>query len=256
MKKNLFPAHIATSTLITLFTLFINIFFANTCLGTNFFENTSWSITGTIQINNYDWHPNGKHLAVAWHNNADNLRVYSFDGSNLTSIVTKRLGAMCAAVSWSPNGTYLATGTDGTTNFAVWTFNGTTLTSAATPVTITSYLHSIDWHPSGNYIAVGYYTGSAGRFQVYRFTGSSLTPLGAAIQPTGNSELWVVKWSPDGNFLAVGNRQESTTKNLEVYNFNPSASTPLTVTAANQKNYGPSYLFSVAWRPDGKYLAI
>jgi hypothetical protein len=75
----------------------------------------------------------------------------------------------------------------------------------------------IDWHPSGNYVAIGVNV-TAERVFVYQRSGDTFTKIAAPSVIQAN-QSFRMKWSPDGTRLACSNA--NTAQNLWVYDFDP-----------------------------------
>ncbi len=108
-------------------------------------------------------------------------------------------------------------------------------------------MRSIAWSPSGEFVAIGgYRASSAGGFanadniRIYRFNGTSLSPVASA----SSTEATSLKWSPDGTVLAVGDYSLG----LKLYRFSGTALT-LFVTDTNLASVS-----AVAWHPSGLKL--
>ncbi len=216
-------------------------------------------------INAAVWSPNGQYLAVGAE---QSFEIYSFNGSTLTCLAEQYCGNRADSLAWSPNGNYLAVGVYagyvfGTqasdSELQVYSFNGSTLTAVASQAYGNS-VYSLAWSPDGNYLAIGGTqpstfggVGNSNELQVYSFNGTTLT---AVTSQRYGDMIRSVAWSPDGNYLAVGGQNPSmfggvaNTNELQVYSFNGS-----TLTVITSQDYG-SDVRSVAWSPDGLYLAV
>ncbi len=119
-----------------------------------------------------DWSPNGRYLAIGTTANPNaatdggviyehELRVYQFDEATetltgLTSINSTGVNNIYS-IKWSPDGQYLAIGTNANGNeFNIYRFNGTSLTSIAGRDQGDEYtVHAVSWTPDGQYVAIG-----------------------------------------------------------------------------------------------------
>ncbi|MBS1987944.1 WD40 repeat domain-containing protein, partial [Candidatus Dependentiae bacterium] len=87
---------------------------------------------------------------------------------------------------------------------------------------------------------------------------STLSTLTSADYCDSSNNLWPVSWSPDGKTLAIGGSATASgiggfanTDRVRLYTFNGS-----TLTALTSVQYTPGGVESLAWSPDGKYLAV
>ena len=81
------------------------------------------------------------------------------------SLVSTSTSPRC--VTWSPDGRFIAVANNGTTNFQIFRFNGSsTPTQVGGNVTTGTTPRAIDWSPDGKFIAVANY-GSA-TLQVFK----------------------------------------------------------------------------------------
>ena len=213
-----------------------------------------------------DWIPTGTCVAVGFASSSYNypsgysyldreLRVYSFDGSNLTDLVAlPDIGDSVNSVSWSSSGQYLAVGLSSGANkeVRVYSFDGSSLTGLdSLPSDISASVKSVAWSPDDKYLAVALFSSTYNsELRVYSFDGSSLTDLGVlAIGPMGVATAYSVAWSPDGKSLAVG--FGSPEYMIRVYSFD---GTSLIDRGLFPTSIGTS-VYSVSWSPDGLYLA-
>ena len=224
-----------------------------------------------------DWSPDGKYLAIGTGADPESgpdegieyqheARVYSFDGNTLTGIDSKNQDVTVQSVSWSPDGKYLAVGTNanpptsepnigGGSELRIYRFDGTILTGiVGIDSPANKHLFCIDWSPDGRYIASGsdgYASGTP--LKVHHFDTSQTTSL----QEVGSyTHAWRtggdVKWSPDGSYIACGfgGGAWPTYGYLRVFKF-----TENNLVSAFYKEQG-RYTFGVSWRPDGSHIAI
>ncbi|MFH1831658.1 MAG: hypothetical protein ABH827_02530 [bacterium] len=266
MKKN-FPSR---PTLITFFTLFAGLFFTNIS-PTNFYETPYWSANVGNDVPSTAWSPDGKYLAAGRFGGY--IHIFKFDSSSLApsgGIQYYSGGYSVNGMAWSPDGKYIAIGGSGpTNNLQILSFNGTTL---AQPPTTPQYpvggeIRSISWSPNGKYLAIGAGDLSAGGYevQIFSFNGTTLTRLPtSALYNYGDyggdlpSYVSSVAWSPDGKYLAIGGQSPSYGNyQVQLFSFNGSTLTRLPDTALY--SYGDLFgaaVFSIAWSPNGKFLAI
>jgi len=252
------------------------------------------------RVYSIDWRPDGKYLALGTHNTTipgdpeipagNEVQVYRFDATvtpTLIGVASKEQGVSASIpVAWSPNGNYLAIGTwidpiPGDPEIVtghelqVYSFDpistSTLIGIASKDMGLTSTVLSIEWHPNGQYIAVGTSVepvpGEPGKniakhseLQIYRFD-ATVTPtlIGITGRDQGDDsfdDVRYVSWSPDGKYLAVtvsGNPDTthegvSVGDELRVYRFDGS-----TLIGVDSLDLG---LFQrLTWSPDGSYVA-
>lgn len=120
---------------------------------------------------------------------------------------------------------------------------------AETTALPTSAILSMSWHPSGNYVAVGWNSASAGIY-LYQYNGNgSLTFIATpTTQPTAT--INALAWTPDGNNLIVG--CNTGTSPLLVYSFSSNTLTKLT----NPSTQPTNAISSLDISPNGTYVAV
>lgn len=231
------------------------------------------------------WSPDGRYLALAGQGpvngaggfaNSDELRIYSFNGSTLTTVDSKDYGFIIRDLSWHPSGRYLVVGGSSPTfsagGFAtphevrMYSFDGSALT-ALTSQYYGGYVAVTQWSPDGNYLAIGGRGPSSGvggfnnqhELRLYSFNGSTLTALASKDYGTFEAGTWLnaIDWSPNGRFLAISGFKAlmnygdvDNAYNTRLYNFN---GTDLTVSTS--QNYGVD-VFAIKWDPTGKFMAV
>lgn len=102
------------------------------------------------------WSPNGKYFAVG-DLNTGFIRIFSWNGTAITATCPALLGqgggsAGIYSISWSPCGSYLATG-DSAGRIFLYKFNGTSLSAiTTTAVTLNASTFGLVWSADGRFI--------------------------------------------------------------------------------------------------------
>jgi 6-phosphogluconolactonase (cycloisomerase 2 family) len=150
------------------------------------------------------------------------------------------------ALTWSPDGRFLAVVNENSNSLQVYRFNGSTApTSVGGAVSTGNNPKTVAWSPDGRFIALTNYTDNT--LQVYRFTGNSKPVAVGGLVTTDTGPL-VLAWSSDGRFIASVNY---TVSSLQIFRFQGSNAPLLVASAATGTNPG-----SVTWLPDGRFLAV
>ncbi len=149
--------------------------------------------------------------------------------------------------AFSPDGTKLATGDDTNRWGIVHLFNiqGATLFAMAGHE---RYVHNLAWSPDSTRLA------TASVDDTVRVWDAN---YGTLIRVLPNKFAMGLSWSPDGRFLASGGGQRVVrlwnARTLDEFN---SLTTVLTLTGEPTSTGAQDYIESVAWSPDGTWLAV
>ncbi|MFC1842674.1 right-handed parallel beta-helix repeat-containing protein [Candidatus Dependentiae bacterium] len=211
-------------------------------LGSNLKASYDYGIT----INEVDWSPCGRYVAMVGNNISGNeLRVFRFDGTSLSLITGFDHGDDLYAVHWSPCGKYIAVGGEEVSNVCVrvFEFDGSFLTELDT-YDHNEDINSVKWSPSGEYLAIaGRIASDNYNLRIFTFDGSLLTLVSNYSAVT--VVFYGIDWSSSGKYIAAG---EST--GLRVLEFD--GATVTTIDSYNPP--GDRFTWSVSWSPTEKYL--
>ncbi len=157
-------------------------------------------------------------------------------------------GPNVPAVSWSPDGRYLAIGAQksAVNEIRIYAFDGTKFaTNPISPTEINGSVQSIKWSPDGKYLVVGIY--DTKKIEIYSFDGVTLS----LVDDMGGLDfVFSVGWHPSGKFIAVGTGGLS--DKIFVYGFDGENISPSSVASELMG----SDVQALAWSPDGRFLAV
>ena len=153
-------------------------------------------------------------------------------------------------------------GYSGNNQFQIFEFNR--VANELIPITGTlsgsSEIHSVNWSPDGQYVAVGGQAMLDGQFQIFLFNRSinSLTPVAGAL-PSSNDLVFSVNWSPDGHYVAIcgtgiTDGYQDAGYQFQIFTFDRITNVLTPVAGAETVTFLD--LQSVNWSPDGQYLAV
>ncbi len=153
------------------------------------------------------------------------------------------------AVKFSPDGRFVAS--EGGANGVLEIFENDP--SDTDLVILDSFFHqttvrSVDWHPSGDFVAIGGFGGPSGfEVRVLPWDGADLDGPNVINFNNGTVGVFSISWSPEGDFLAIGDDGGI----VKVLKFDGSS---LTATGATFPHGAD--VFSVDWSPFGNFVAI
>ncbi len=221
-------------------------------------QTVSWSLDGAYLAVGTDVDPTYSDAGIAA---GHEVQIFSFDGESLTGVTSVNQDADVTTVQWSPDGNYLAVGTEvgpvysggGITagdELQLFSFNKTTgvLTGFA-GIDEGVGVKSVRWSPDGTYLAVATqstptYTDSGitggDELQVFRFDGTSLVGVGSYDQSSSSFYYTdILAWHSNGRYLSYG---------YNIYRFEGATITSVLSVLADRNRV-------VSWRPDGNFLA-
>jgi WD40 repeat protein len=214
------------------------------------------SLSSSVAFGDYayslTWSPDGNYLAVGGSgaSNGNEVQIYGFDGSLLTSITGDNFGSVVYSLGWSYSGCYLAVGGCGSSDgneIKIYGFDGSLLTSI-TGDNFGSTVYSLDWSSTGSYLAVGGSGPTDGNeVKVYTFDGASL-----ALKDSENcgTSVYSVAWSSTNNYLAVGGNALTSGEEIKIYSFDGAL-----LTSVTGDNYGTT-VYSLDWSSGEDYLVV
>ena len=237
----------------------------------------------TESVTAVNWSPDGKYLAVGTSSGDtnDDLYVFSFDRTTpaLIELASASPGSQgtntVRTVNWSPDGQYIAVGTNNNTSTNdLFVYRFDRISNALTEIIsinpgssgLGDLVHYVDWSADSKYLAVGTSSQTTENdLYIYIFdrVAETLTQVASANPGSGTSTgkqvLWV-NWSPDQLYLAVGVQINAAggADNLFIYRFDRSTNT-LTSLASDNPSGSTNVnhqVNSVTWTPNGRYLAV
>jgi Tol biopolymer transport system component len=210
------------------------------------------SITTDSQPTSLAWSPEGKYIAVMTNGSSNNMDIFGFNGAmGLTLLQTVNAGqgpgsypAPTQLVTWSPDGKWLAVGTQNPNNaLSIYAVTGAGSASLASSLIVSNTPTALQWSPDGRLLAVGDST----NLTMYRLTSAGQLIPGGSI---ATGALNTLSWSPDGSYVVVTNTSGD---QLSVYAINDSEAPVLVgnILITSGYNYG-----GPTWSPNGQFLAL
>lgn len=198
------------------------------------------------------------YLAVSGTDGTSDTKVYSFNGSTLSSVATADAGSGKNAIycSWTDLGgtKYLAVGTDNSSpNISIYSFNGVALTPVTT-ITVGPFVDCVEWFTIGatQYLAIGgNTTTNIAKVFVYSFDGVNASSVDFKTFGSSSARVFAIHAASISGttYIAAGGITELNTE-LCVYSFNGSS-----LTLIQGYDYG-SYVSDVRWHGTNAWLAV
>jgi WD40 repeat protein len=180
----------------------------------------------------------------------NNLYVYKVQGDTFTKIADPSslpAGNNVQGLSWSPDGTYLAVGTNSSDFLVVYKRSGDTLSALTLASLPSTPVRSIKFSPDGAYLAVGHNTNPY--VTMYKRSGDTFTPLANPFSTSATGQVWGVDFSRDGTYFAAAH---TTFPYLSIYKRSGDTFTKLANPATLPSSQGNAVHFSA----NGNYLAV
>ena len=232
------------------------------------FDQTTESLTEIVQLQlaeppySYDlttalaWSPDSTYLAVG-SGRFDGIKIIKVDrvAQTFTTVASHSFGGQNYELDWSPDGQYLAVGTF---SFQVFNYfwdrvNNQLVLKDSKFTPGYNGIRDLRWSPDGQYLAIAAVT-DLYIYSLNKTTGVLTNIL--ATNPGGYfGTLESVRWSPDGKYLLIGGDPTGypTANDAFIYEFNRQT---ITLNLQAAVNPASGQVLSVAWSPDGDYLAL
>lgn len=110
----------------------------------------------------------------------------------------------CEAVSFSPDGKYLACGSTSFPRLTIYKRSGNTFTKLPNPLELpASYVYALRFSDDGVYLAVMVWASPT--IYIYKRIGDTFTKLSTpSVQPAGDAQVGTASFSSNGDYLATG----------------------------------------------------
>lgn len=213
-----------------------------------------------VELDNYnigndvytsDWSYDDKYIVSgANHSSSRELRIFSFDGYNMTSVYSANYQDDVNSARWHPNDYYLAIGVQGVSgdDFIVYRWDPGTNTLTKIDGVGAGNVRAVSWSNDGRYVAIGL---GNDYVKVYSFDGNSLTFIDQILISGSSISIYRndISWNGSGNYIAVGCR-DNNGNSLRVLNFDGS-----NLTQIAQENIGET-VKNVNWRRNTDLIAV
>lgn len=215
------------------------------------------------RVYSLSYHPTDDYIACAQYSNkGEELVILRWDRATKTLLRVDGVALDCyaSAVSWHPNGKYVALGTlNSTDQVRIYAFNNQSLT-LATKSTLSPHrsivLNGMHWDRTGSFLAVATYyakTQGASELIIYSFTQVEESETIEKVQELDVGQgARAVRWAPHESLLAVG--YYTGKQRLRLYGFD-TQTFALEEYESARINQCP-IVFSVDWSPDAGYIVI
>lgn len=190
----------------------------------------NYSASEMVNSNGLAWHPAGRHFSACFEKTTPNVAwLTNSSGTSYSSIyATNRLSYEATSAGWSPDGQLYAIGYQSTPIpvdrlhiFRITNNTPVQLTNAVPAPGQDMRVHTLQWGPFNNLLAVGGYFGilTNNALRVYRVNPAGSGSLELLYQRTlGALEIvQTLRWSYDQKYLAVGTRQSASSGDLTIY---------------------------------------
>lgn len=211
-------------------------------------------VTASAGITSIDWSYDGNYVAIVTTSVTGNdLTIYSFNGSVLTSVAGANINGNAYSVRWHPSAYYIAVGNDrGNNQLQMFQFTpGPNTLSSTGTVNIGGRVNAVGWQKRGLYLTSARYSGGTelSLFSVIAGVPTSVTTYNFSPDRIINADT--LCWAPTGNdnYFAVGTASNGGS-NLYIFYFDGAT---LTVTA--QANIGQT-ITALDWSPTGTYISV
>ena len=230
---------------------------------TSFFTNFA-----SPSIRGISWAPSGLYitytsLGTANVSTTSSIATFFYNGETATKISSPTVlpgawpsksintGADAYCAAWSPDGTKLAVGSNGTHKINVYSFTTSQtfnhIAQADLPFTFVSgsFTYDLCWSPDSQYICASFSDDPYS--YIFKVTETSVDPF-YNIGSFHPFFATTADWSPDGRYLAIPYLRPPY---LALFEFDGENFTELSIPASM-----PVYSRMVKWSPDGKYLLV
>ncbi|KKP35328.1 MAG: hypothetical protein UR26_C0006G0012 [candidate division TM6 bacterium GW2011_GWF2_32_72] len=223
-------------------------------LDNSFTQIDSKNFTDTVR--GVAWNKAGTYLACVKQTSDSELIIYPMTagvfGTGVTYDISGSRAVANKGVCWDFSGDYLAVcmaeDSGSATDLMIFYFDGAAITSTA-GINIGADGGSLDWAPSGTYIAVGLSSGN-NKLRIYEFDSVANSLTQACVYDVGTSAVNAVAWNPICCSLVIGQQFNKNYLELSLFNFD--ADNPTLSLVAQRKISAD--VGSVRWSNSNDYL--